>query len=157
MKEFWWKLPILRGLSPMSRGVFVACSAELLVTAFVYLAVRRQATDPPPELCSDIAQLGATFLVAYGVEMSWVLKSNIRRGAGRENWVGFVGGIGCSGFFGIALSVGLSAHSNPLGTVGQLAFGAALVSVGFLGVLVAASPFFIYDWAHWFNTEYPDE
>jgi len=40
------------------------------------------------EALSDIAQIGATLLVAYAVEMAWFVKESRVRGRKRENWVG---------------------------------------------------------------------
>lgn len=108
------------------------------------------------EALSDIAQIGATLLVAYAIEMSWVVKESKVRGGKRENWVGFVTGIGLCGAFGIALAVGFVGYTGPSTFWGSLGAVWMLASVGFLGLLVATLPYLLYELTHAIKVEYDD-
>ncbi|HEX5609376.1 MAG TPA: hypothetical protein VFX45_04700 [Solirubrobacterales bacterium] len=104
-----------------------------------------------------MAQIGATLLVAYGVEISWVLKESRLRDAGRENWVGIAVGLGCGGLVGIGLALALSGAGKTFSLAQELVFSVSVASISLLGFLVALGPFAVYEWAHAARAEYPDE
>jgi hypothetical protein len=157
MKEIWWKLPILRGLSPLRRGfveTFAVCAfGTLLAFPFLVLVGLRV----PAETFDASAQIGATLLVAYAVEISWWLKSSQLRGAKRENWVGFSAGIGTCGLTGVGVAVLLSIGAPDLNWIETLGTTWSLLTIILLGGLVATLPLLIYEWTHRIQAEYPDE
>jgi hypothetical protein len=156
VREFWWRLPGLRELSPLRKGVIEAIAVIGLcaVVSFPFFWAYAAA---PGETFGDIAQIGATLLVAYAVETSWWLKTSRKRGARRENWVGFVVGIGLGGFLGIASAVALSAHDGSLNWIEAFGLAWSAVSLLLLGLLVATLPLLIYEWTHYLQTDNPDE
>jgi hypothetical protein len=157
MKGIWWKMPILRGLSPMRRGIVEAFGFVLVVSLASSLLLHRAFAEPTSHLCEALAQIGATLLVAYAVETSWVLQSSRRRGSDRENWVGVMAGLGGFALLGIGFALALSSYRDPFSLLQELGFAWAIVSIGMLGIWVAIQPWAMYEWTHSLNTEYPDE
>ena len=108
------------------------------------------------EALSDLAQIGATLLVAYAIETSWFVKESRTRGRERENWVGFVAGIGISSVIGIAIAIALVGVESS-GFLATLGVTWTFFSLGFLAFLVACWPYVIYEWVHEIHAEYSDE
>jgi putative flippase GtrA len=156
MKGFWWKLPVLRGLSPLAKGLLEAMTTVLLCTAVSFLGIHELFPDPA-QTCAALAEIGATLLVAYTLSMSWVLQASSKRGPGRENWVGLTTGVGLCALIGIALALGLAGHHERLNWFESFAFGWVVIANLLLGVWIAVQPWAMYNWTHWFGTEYPDE
>ena len=151
-----WKLPLLRRLSPMGRG-FIEPIAVNSGLAFLLIFAISGLFSNPVQVVDSLAQVGATLLVAYAVQMSWVLENSRKRGADRENWVGFATGVGVCALFGIGIALALGGHSGSLSLLEHLALGWSVVSIGLLGAWIAMQPWAMYEWTHWFNTEYPDD
>jgi len=156
MKGSWWKLPVLRGLSPMQRGLLEAFAASLGISLLA-LAGLHQLFPDPAQASEAFAQIGATLLVAYAVQMSWVLQNSRKRGSDRENWVGVTAGIGICAVTGIGVAVALSSHHEPLNWFESFGFAWVVASSAILGFWIAIQPWAMYEWTHWFSTEYPDE
>ncbi len=156
MRKFWWKLPLLRRLSSQQRGLTAAVAVVLVMSACASLPVNRYMNEPSATLCGNLAQIGATLLVAYALEMSWVLKISRRRSQGRETWVGVVSGFGLCALAGIAVALGLEDHVG-FGTFAQLAFSWSAASIGFLGVLIAIIPVLVHEWTQTLTVEYSEE
>lgn len=156
MKEFWWKLPGLRGLSPLVKGVLEAVATVFLCTAVSFWGIYGLFPDPA-QTCSALAQIGATLLVAYTVSMSWVLQASRKRGPGRENWVGVTTGVGFCALTAIILGLALAGHHEQFNWFEAFAFGWVIIANAMLGVWIAIQPWAMYHWTHWFSTEYPDE
>jgi uncharacterized membrane protein YfcA len=156
MKGFWWKLPVLRGFSPIRRGLLEAFTATL---GFAFLACfgLNPLFSDAPGVSPALAQIDATLLVAYAVQMSWVVQNSRKRGKDRENWVGVTAGLGICSVVGIGLALAISSHPEPFNWLEELAFGWVLASSALMGFWIAAQPWAMYEWTHWFNTEYPDE
>lgn len=150
-------MPLLRGLSPMRRGVVKGFAIMLFCGLASLPMVHAYASDPSRELLTASAQVGATLLIAYGVEISWFIKESRLRGANRQNWVGVAAGLGGSGMIGIAIALALSAGNGGLGWIEAFGFSWALFSIGALGGLVAFLPVVIYEFTHIVHAEYPDE
>lgn len=132
----------------------------LVVAGSLALLPLVNATDltPTPGLLRSLAQIGATLLVAYAVEVSWLLKVSADRGESLASWIGYMTGIGASGLLGLALALLLSEHGgDSLSLVAQYAVGWVLVSLFLLGLLVALLPLLVYESAHAAGTESPDE
>ncbi|MGN6257732.1 MAG: hypothetical protein ACTHN3_08295 [Solirubrobacterales bacterium] len=109
------------------------------------------------EALSDIAQIGATLLVAYAIEMSWFVKESRTRGGRREKWVGFVAGIGFCSALGILSAIALVTPEDPSSFFAAVGIVWTIFSIGFLGFLVALLPYLLYDLVHTLHVEYPDE
>jgi threonine/homoserine/homoserine lactone efflux protein len=145
-------------MSPFQKGIatavgFVAGGAVAIAAALVGYSASFTLSD---EALSDIAQIGATLLVAYAIETSWLVKESRARGSKRENWLGFVVGLGVCGVAGIAIAIALvGRHSSSF--LAALGVTWMLFSLGLLALLVAALPYALYEWVHAIHTEYPDE
>lgn len=156
MKEFWWKLPLLKGLSPMQRGFFESVAVIFFVAAIAGYGINQLFSDPA-KVSEPLAQIGATLLVAYTVQTSWVIQTSRKRGADRENWVGMAAGIGSCALVGILIALCLSPHGESLDLLESFGFAWAVTSVLLLGLWTALQPWAMYDLNHSFSTEYPDE
>lgn len=156
MNGFWWRLPLLRGLSPMSRGVLEALATTFGCTLVSFVGIHRLFPDPA-HTAGALAQIGATLLVAYAIQMSWALQTSRKRGSQRENWVGVTSGIGFCALISIALALALADHHEPLNWLEAFAFGWVVVGIALLGIWIAFQPWAMYHWTHSFHTEYPDE
>jgi hypothetical protein len=146
-------------MSPFQRG---AASAVGLIgsgaAGFAALVVFSHAhLHLSDEALSDMAQIGATLLVAYAVEMSWFVKESRARGSKRENWIGFVAGIGGCSALGIAIAVALVGDQGSARFIQALGALWMLFSLGFLLGLVGVLPYLLYEMAHSLRTEDPDE
>jgi hypothetical protein len=142
----------------MSRGLIAPVAGIALTSALFVPAVDRYASNPPGSLFGDLAQVGATLLVAFAVEVSWALKVSTRRGRDSANWAGFGAGLGACGVVGIACALALSAHgTDALSVHEEFAFAWSAASLGMLGLFAGIFPLVAYEWAHAVRTEYPNE
>jgi hypothetical protein len=156
MNGWWWKLPVLRGLSPIRRGFVEAVWMIFLLAAVAGYGINQLFSDPAI-VSESFAQIGATLLVAFAVQTGWVVQASRRRGQERENWVGMTTGIGSSALVGILIALCLSTHEEPLGLLESFGFAWVVASIGFLGIWTALQAWAMYDLTHAFSTEYPDE
>lgn len=154
---FWWKLPVLRDLSPLRRGFVETIGVISGATTISFLGLLLTDLNVPPETLDAGAQIGATLLIAYAVETSWWLKSSRIRSSNRENWVGYSSGIGVCAFLGVIIALWLSTGSGNLDEIGKLGLAWVLLTLTLLGGLVATLPLLIYEWTHHLQAEYPDE
>jgi hypothetical protein len=118
-------------------GLLVACAPLALLIPV-----------PSDRLFESAAQIGATLLIAFAVEIGWVVKESDRQEAQREEWVGFVSSLGSAGFSGILVSLALvehlsAGHENWLDRFG---FAWVLASLLLLGIFVAIQPATTYAW-----------
>ncbi|MFT3862719.1 MAG: hypothetical protein QM729_00475 [Solirubrobacterales bacterium] len=157
MQGFWWKLPLLRRVSPMRKGAIPAVAGAIVISVCTYAVLSYFSTSPSPELAGDLAQIGATLLVAYGVEVSWLVKASRARGADRENWIGFVAALAFCGLLGIGVALGLSGLHGSMTWFERCLFAWSVSTLGLLGAFVALSPAISYDWSHALRAEYSDE
>lgn len=157
MKGFWWKLPIFRGLSPVRQGFAEFLTALGFSTALCLPFFHWASPEIPAETFDAMAQIGATLLIAYAVETSWWLKVSRRRSGTRENWVGYVSGIGLAGFIGVGASLILSTNPLDLSWFESYLMVWAFITLLLLGSLVAILPLLIYEWTHTLQAEYPDK
>ncbi len=157
MQEFWWKLPFLRRASPMRRGAIQAAFGVAGIAIGVDLLFSFFSASPSAALAGDLAQIGATLLVAYGVEISWAVKASRARGADHKIWIGFVAALALCGLVGIGVALALSDPHGSLTTPERFLFSLSVGSIGLLGAVVALTPVIAYDWAHSLRAEYTDE
>lgn len=157
MRGFWWKLPVLRDLSPLRRGFVETIGWIAVATSASSLSLLWARPHVPPETFDAGAQIGATLLIAYAVETSWWLKSSRIRSSNRENWVGFTAGTGACAFLGVVIALWLSTGTGDLNALETLGFAWATMTLLLLGGLVATLPLLIYEWTHHLQAEYPEE
>jgi hypothetical protein len=148
VEESFWRLPGLRRLTPKLRGAVAAAAVIGALAALFWLTLRSWAPRPSADLLQTMAQIGATLLIAYAVEMSWLLKTSQKRGPNRENWIGFVVGLGGCALIGIVISLGLAERSavNHWIWLDEWVFSLAVGSLTMLGIVVVLLPDFIYNW-----------
>jgi hypothetical protein len=157
MKGLAWKLPVLRDFSPMCRGILES-GAVTLSGALAFAYSSSGLISPPSEhFLENVAEIGATLLVADAVQIGWFLQNSRKRGADRENWVGIMAGLSACALIGITISLLLADHRGSFTWFEQIGFGWVVVSLFLLGLLVAFQPLNTYEWAHSLNTEYSDD
>jgi hypothetical protein len=127
--------------SPRLRG---ALSAAGLVGGLVLIAATvlfPGETSPGPDVFSALAQIGATLLVAYGIEMAWVSRAR----AEDQDWLGFVVGIGLCAVVGVFLSLAAAGLTNEqtTGWLVRAALAAGAAPAAILGVVIALYPLMI--------------
>ena len=140
----------------MRRGFAESVAVIFLTATLAGYWINRFFSDPA-SVSEPLAQIGATLLVAYAVQTSWVIQSSRKRGANREYWVGLTTGVGLCALVGILVALCLAPHREPLDLVEGLGFAWVVTSVGFLGLWTALQTWTMYDLHHAFTTEYPDE
>jgi hypothetical protein len=134
-------------LDPIWRGVAEAAAA-LVACAAAFTLETRLIPAPSPQLLLAIASLGTALLLAYVVEMAWLI-TRLRSASDYELRLGAFVGLGIGGLIGVVLALLLSAHnaaghSNFLDDVG-LAW--VVSSLAVLGSLVVVQPLLVHEWA----------
>jgi hypothetical protein len=96
-------------VSPLGKGFALALISVLAASIGVALAL---STAPPadPSLLQGIALVGASLVLAYIVEVFWLL-SRMSAGDDRE-WFGFLVGSGATGFLGVVIALVLAQHRS---------------------------------------------
>jgi uncharacterized membrane protein YfcA len=140
----------------MRRGFFEAAVVVFFTSAIAGAGINQLFSDPA-RVCEPLAQIGATLLVAYAVQVAWAIQHSRDRGPDRENWVGITTGLGVCALIGVLAALCLSVHEEPLNLLEGLGFAWVVMSIGLLGLWIAIQPWVMYEWTHRFNTEYPDE
>jgi hypothetical protein len=139
--EFVWRLPALRRLSATGRGAAEATCGIAAASGAALLVISVWNLSPTSETSSSLAQIGATLLVAYGVETNWLLKRSHVRSKNPQNWVGFASGIAFCGLIGIETALALASEGPPHAFGQHLLLAWTLASSSFfLGAFVALSP-----------------
>jgi hypothetical protein len=146
-------------MSPFQKGIaaafgFMAGGALAMAMFVVGVEANLRLSD---DALSAMAQIGATLLIAYAVETSWFIKESRIRGSKRENWVGFVAGLGACSALGVGFAITLLGHHGPPNFLEAFAATWTLFSLVFLAALVAFLPYVLYEWVHMIHTEYSDE
>lgn len=119
------------------------------LTLAVWLLMESTKIRPTGDLLTATAQIGATLLVAYAIESSWLVRNSRVRNAPRENWLGFAVGIGLAGLTSVFVALGLAARieTGNWSWADDLALGFAVSGVLMVGALVAVFPCLIYEWS----------
>jgi hypothetical protein len=154
VQEFPWKLPFLRRLSPMWRGGVK--SVTLILLAALPLGVSFIVDRPATTEAGTVAQIGAAFLIAYGVETTWVVRETNLRSSSYQTWLGLVTGLAVCGLSGIVISAGLATDSGT-SVLCEIGFSWSCGSIFMLGAIVAVTPVLSYAWRHQLKTEFDDE
>jgi hypothetical protein len=154
VQGFLWKLPVLRRLSPVWRGGLKSLGPIIVVAAglsFMFISAR-VSTDES----GTVAQIGAAFLIAYGVETTWVIRETNERSGFYQAWLGLITGFAVCGLSGIVLAAAL-ASSSGTSDIREVAFAWSCGSILMLGVIVAVTPVLTYEWRRQMTTEFDDE
>jgi hypothetical protein len=144
---FWLKLPLVRSLPPLIRGMVVfGLFQSLLSGAFVFF-LHRSSPDPDPAFFGVLAGVGASVFLAFIVEMSAVVLWTSRYDTEDDLLNGESAALGVCGFLGVGFAVALANHSHAhnLNWVEAYGYAWSVVSLGMLGLLVAAYPLMIYE------------
>jgi hypothetical protein len=141
----------------MRRGLLIAFAWIASLTVCLIWMVDQTASEPSPGLCGTLAQVGATLLIAYAVEIAGFVKALRRRDGDQEKWLGFVTGIGACGLAGIGVALALGERTGDLTMVQEIGFSWAIGTIGMLGVVATSIPYLMYEWTHSLQAEYPDE
>jgi uncharacterized membrane protein YdjX (TVP38/TMEM64 family) len=128
---------------PLTKGLFQGIGAVILVAGCLALGLKDLA-QPSPALLRDIASLGGALVLAYVVQMSWLVRT-VRRDDEYENLVGVATGLGVGGLLGVFMALLIAAHreaghANVLDTLGA---SWAFASLIMLGSLVIIQPFLV--------------
>lgn len=121
-------------------GVLGLCGACFVLTLFIPV--------PSVRLFQSVAQIGATLLIAFAVELTWLVKASEIHSRRRETWIGFVSCLGLVGLSGIAASLAVVEHlaAGHENWLDRLAFAWVLSSFVVLGAVVALQPATVYAW-----------
>jgi hypothetical protein len=122
------------------------------VLGFVFVGQRY-----PTAEANTLSQLGAAFLIAYGVQISWVVRETNQRNGFYEEWLGFITGLAVCGLSGIAIAAGLADFGLGTSALREVGFAWSCSSIVLLGAIVALAPILIYEWRRQLATELDDE
>jgi len=105
--------------------------------------------NPSRELLRTIAGIGGGFFLAYVIEATW-LAERFSNSARNEKLLGVMTGLAVSGLAGVILALVLSeaASGATLSRSQDFYFWWSVVSLGFLGLLVALQPALVHLWLH---------
>lgn len=149
MRWLWWNLPVLRDLTPMWRGFWEAVLLIAFVTLPACIILQVAAPDPSAGTLRSLAEIGATLLIAYVVETSWIVQASRARALDeRESRLGALVGIGASGLVGIVFALALAERASVHHWIwlDEIAFAWVVASLGMFGVTVVLQPLLIHEW-----------
>jgi hypothetical protein len=104
---------------------------------------------PSPGLLQTMGQIGATLLIAYVLEISWLVKASRERPLEeRENRLGAFVGVGFAGLLGIAFSLALAERTSLDHWIwlDALGFSWVALSLCLLGCMVVMQPLVTHEW-----------
>jgi hypothetical protein len=147
MQEFWWRLPLVRRLHPLARGLVVTGFIELILAAALVFSLHNSISHPQREFLGDLAGVGATIFVAFVIEMAAIMLWSTSYDAEDDALSGETAGFGFAALLGIGFALALSNHgeSHALSWLEALGLSWSFVSLGILGAIVAAYPLLIYE------------
>ena len=154
VQGFPWNLPLLQRLTPLWRGVLKSLGLIILAAAglsYMFISARPSTTES-----ESIAQIGAAFLIAYGVETTWVIRETNERSGFYQSWLGLITGFAVCGLSGIVLATVLAGGSGK-SDVREVGFAWSCGSILMLGVIVAVTPVLTYEWRRQMMVEFDDE
>jgi hypothetical protein len=149
-----WNSAFRRRLPPMWRGG-LQCLATIFVIT-IRIGVSFVIGRPSLGDADTVAQLGAAFLIAYGVETSWVIRETDERSGSYQTWLGLMTGLALCGLGGIIVATVLASGTGT-SAAREIGFAWSCVSIFMLGLLVAITPVISYEWRHQLKTEFDDE
>jgi len=130
----------------------VEAGPVLLGTALIFAAITQIASvRPAAETLESAAQIGATLLIAYAVETSWVIRASRHRPSrDREERLGSFTAVGSAAALGVVFSLGLAdrVHAGHWIWLDGLGFGWVLGSILVLGLFVVMQPWITHEWMY---------
>lgn len=139
--------PELPVLEPIGKGLLLALFSVAVASiggAFFLGAI------PPasPELLQSLATIGAIFVVAYVVEIVWMVP-RMGRGEEFEEWLGFMVGAGIAGLLAIAVALLGAAHRSAghANSLDDLGLSFVIVSLVILAATVVLQPLLAHRFA----------
>jgi hypothetical protein len=147
MQEFWWRLPLLRRLRPLWRGVIVIALFDLLLSGALVFTLHRYVSRPQPEFLGNLAGVGSTIFVAFVIEMSAIVLWSTSHDDEDDALSGETVGFGFAALVGVGFALALANHkdSHALTSLEELGLAWSILSLGMLGLIVAAYPLMIYE------------
>jgi hypothetical protein len=127
-----------------SAGVTIFLS---LLSALLLFSL--SADEPSPELLETLGQIGATLLIAYVLEVSWLVKASRKRPLEeRENRLGAFLGIGAAGLISIAIALLLAGRADhgDWKWWDELGLGFVVGPLLMAGIVVALQPLLTHEW-----------
>jgi hypothetical protein len=155
MRERFWQLPGIRHLSPIWQGA-VKCGLLVLGVALC-LAPGFLSLRPPFAEADTLAQVGAAFMIAYGVEMSWVVRATSERSRRYEDWIGFTSCLAFCGLLGTIVALAVADSRDGASTLGEIGLAWSCAAIVLLGAVVACTPALSYEWRRQLMTETQDD
>jgi hypothetical protein len=127
----------------------MAIGLNLLIALLFWLMVIWASFEPREGFLQALAQIGGTLLIAYAVEVGWIVKASTARGAAHDWWIGFLIGTGAAGLGGIGLALALSERviAGHWIWIDQFLLGWSLGSLTVLGCLIVSLPDLTDAWA----------
>jgi hypothetical protein len=127
-------LPVVEPITKGIANALFAIAAASLGGYFFFNTIPL----PSPDLLRSVATIGGTLLLAYIVEVVWLVQ-RVEQDDEFEEWLGFVTGAGIAGFLGVVFALLLSAHrlaghANFIDKIGTAWTAISLLILG--GVLV---------------------
>lgn len=113
MEELVWKLPLLRRLSGIWRGVVIAGFLTALVSASLIPISPSLPSGSSSTLFDTLAEIGATLLIAYAVEQAALIRALGIRDLPREEFTGFAVAVGLSRSWSPSCPCGVMSRSAP--------------------------------------------
>jgi hypothetical protein len=142
-----WDLVRRMAVNPRRKGFWLALGMNLILALLFWVMTAIASIQPTTDVLQSVAQIGATLLIAYAVEVSWAVKSPSGL-SGDQQWMGFVMGIGAAGLMGIGLALGLSERVADHWTwIDELLSGWVAGSLLVLGCLIVSMPDLTDSWA----------
>jgi hypothetical protein len=96
----------------------------------------------------SIAEIGATLLVAWAVEATWMASNNRRQGDKREDWLGSIAGFGVCGLLALVVALVVAEHraANHGNFLDDIGLWWSVVALFTLGALVVMHPVIVERW-----------
>lgn len=150
MKGFWWRLPGLRRLKRIGRGLVesLALMFALSLIATIWLVVS-DIGPPNAQLLETWAQIGATLLVAYVLAVTWLVRVSQRRPRReRETRLGRLLGVGTAVLLAIGMSMRLATlpETHDWDWLNELQLGFAVGPLLMAGGMVVMQPLMTHEW-----------
>jgi multisubunit Na+/H+ antiporter MnhB subunit len=149
MRGFLRNLRALRGSTPMRRGLVDAAGAILVLAGISWYLMAAVAPDPSGELLRGLSEIGATLLIAYVLEISWIVRaSRARPLQEREERLGTFVGVGAAALAGICLALALSERTavHHWTWLDELGFGFVVGPLLMVAITVAMQPLLVHEW-----------
>jgi hypothetical protein len=151
MSDFWWKLPILRGLSPIWKGAADGVSAVVIAGLAATVAVTFGSVRPSAGTLRSASEICATLLIAYAIEVSWLIRASRRRDLEeRESRLGAFTAVGAAAALAVLFSLILAdrLEAGHWILIDDFGLGWVVASLFMLGIMVVMQPWMTHEWMY---------